>query len=699
MTKTRPMSEANPELFAQWRDESAADTHLLGSEYAALWEAECGHQWRASIRSRMAGKNCPLCSGNRVAVGVNDLATVRPDLVAEWSEKNDKTPAEVTTGSAYMALWECAAHQHKYTMMVAQHAREGRGCPVCSGRRILPGFNDFATANPDIATEFIRDSEGKGRTPHTVGANSHAKFIWECAAGHEWPSEPAQRNAGMTCRVCRGRGGARSNAVAPASTKAKAQPTGSRAPSAAELAPHLAAEFVSDPENLGRTPHNTARGSKNLLTWKCPDCAYVYTSRVQHRVNGQGCPACSGKVVAPGINDLATKFPDIAAELDDENYTADQLLPNSNIKVQWKCKNGHTWETRVFNRTRGDNGCNTCVRKEFSSVFERDILALITDAIPGEDITPTARSVVKNRELDMYVPDRHIAIEANGVYWHTEKFGKTEHYHANKAEACADQGITLITIWEDDWKTRRPAAEAYLLAQFQDRDPGTLHLDGITLDEANAYLAGKTLEAPVAQNTSKAFPLVAVGAREGEKLVAIIVYRKTTERALRIERYAADGASPRYLDAFTTYLEAMVTGYDHILYDDNAERSQRVTFQANGFAVRNKLNPRYTLVKGSTRYTPDAPEVNDGGEYEKAWDCGGAVLRRERKNPVVMSVTVQNPELLDEWRSVDILPDETLVGSGKVVQWQCENGHAWECKVRERTQRGRTCPECKRAVG
>lgn len=428
--------------------------------------------------------------------------------------------------------------------------------------------------------------------------------------------------------------------------------------------------------------------------WACPACAHKWSARVAHRSTGQACPACSGKVVVPGNNDLATKFPDIAAELDDENYTADQLLPNSNIMAQWKCANGHTWKTRVFNRTRGDSGCNTCVRKEFSSVFERDILALVTAALPGEDITPTARSVVKNRELDMYVPGRGIAIEANGVYWHTEKFGKTEHYHANKAEACAEQGINLITIWEDDWKNHRAGAEAVLRSMLNLKAPGALRVDSVTLDEANAYLAEHSLEAPVAQNSSKSYPFTAIGAYENDSVVAVVIYHKTPERGLRIDRYAADGASSRYLESLIDHLEGTVTGYDHILYDDNAERSQRAVFEKNGFAVRNKLNPRYTLVRGSTRYAPDAAEVNDGGAYEKAWDCGGTVLRRERQRPVVMSVTVSAPELLAEWRSADISPDETLIGSGKLVTWECANGHIWESKVFERTKRGRKCPVC-----
>lgn len=433
--------------------------------------------------------------------------------------------------------------------------------------------------------------------------------------------------------------------------------------------------------------------------WACPVCAHKWSARVAHRSTGQACPACSGKVIVPGNNDLATKFPDIAAELDDENYTADQLLPNSNLMVGWKCVNGHTWKTRVFNRTRGDSGCNTCVRKEFSSVFERDILALVTATLPGEDITPTARSVVKNRELDMYVPGRGLAIEANGVYWHTEKFGKTERYHASKAEACAEQGINLITIWEDDWKARRTGAEAVLCSMLNLKTPGALQVDSITLDEANAYLTEYSLEAPVAQNSSKSYPFAAVGIQGDEgDIAAVVIYHKTPERGLRIDRYAADGASPRYLEAFVTYLEATVTGYDHILYEDNAERSQRAVFEANGFGMRNKLNPRHTLVKGSTRYALDAPEVNDRGTYEKAWDCGGAVYRRERKNPVSASVTVSAPELLAEWRSADISPDETLIGSGKVVAWECPNGHHWSSKVFERTKRGRSCPVCKRGT-
>lgn len=537
-----------------------------------------------------------------VVVGVNDLATTFPHLVERWYHENVKTPEQVSSGSDYRAKWLCPDCGQVTEERVYRRARENRGCPVCAGRVTVAGVNDLATLRPDIAAQFVRDPLDK-HDPTTVPAGSTKRFEWRCDA-----------------------------------------------------------------------------------------CGHIWEQRVSHRAAGRGCPACSGKVVVPGINDLATKFPDIAAELNDENYTADQLLPNSNTNVQWTCSEGHTWKTRVFNRTRNDSGCNTCVRKEFSSVFERDILALVRGVLPKTDIIPTARSVVKNRELDIYIPGLRLAIEANGVYWHTEQFGKTEHYHADKAENCVAQGINLITIWEDDWKSRRPAAEAYVTAQLNGHVPDTLHVKNILLDDANAFVENTTLDTPVPENGSKTQPILALGAYEGETLVAALIYRKTTEKALRIERYAASSRSSAYLDAFLQYAEGNITGYDHVLYYDNAERSYRPSFEELGFDVRNRIKPSYRLVKNSSRLPEDTADT-DG--LQKAWDCGGTVFKRERQAGPKDSVAVIFPELVAEWRSTALSPEMTLIGSGKKVEWECGHGHTWTCPVYHRTKRGRTCPFCK----
>ena len=59
-----------------------------------------------------------------------------------------------------------------------------------------------------------------------------------------------------------------------------------------------------------------------------------------------------------------------------------------------------------------------------------------------------------NKELDFYIKDYNIAIEFNGVYYHSTKF-KTSQYHYNKFVQCANVGIKLISIWENDWNINK----------------------------------------------------------------------------------------------------------------------------------------------------------------------------------------------------------------------------------------------------
>jgi hypothetical protein len=53
-------------------------------------------------------------------------------------------------------------------------------------------------------------------------------------------------------------------------------------------------------------------------------------------------------------------------------------------------------------------------------------------------------------ELDIFIPSKSIAIEFNGLYWHSELY-KDKNYHLNKHNICNNNGIKLIHIWEDDW--------------------------------------------------------------------------------------------------------------------------------------------------------------------------------------------------------------------------------------------------------
>lgn len=57
-------------------------------------------------------------------------------------------------------------------------------------------------------------------------------------------------------------------------------------------------------------------------------------------------------------------------------------------------------------------------------------------------------SILYPKELDIYIPSKNLAIEVNGVYWHSEKMGRDKHYHLNKTKMCQEKGIQLLHFWD-----------------------------------------------------------------------------------------------------------------------------------------------------------------------------------------------------------------------------------------------------------
>lgn len=72
------------------------------------------------------------------------------------------------------------------------------------------------------------------------------------------------------------------------------------------------------------------------------------------------------------------------------------------------------------------------------------------------------RTILGGSELDIYIPSFKIAIEMNGVYWHSELY-KDSKYHINKTLKCRDIGIELLHIWEDDWKNKNNIIKSIIL--------------------------------------------------------------------------------------------------------------------------------------------------------------------------------------------------------------------------------------------
>jgi len=135
---------------------------------------------------------CAVCSGNQVEKGFNDLMTKQPDLSKQsvgWD------PSEVVEGSNQRKEWKCQLG-HRWFARVSDRVFKNSGCPYCTGKKVLVGFNDLTTVNPSIAQQ----ADGWDPTSTTVGSTRKVK--WKCSEGHTWMTTVLARTQGYGCPTC-----------------------------------------------------------------------------------------------------------------------------------------------------------------------------------------------------------------------------------------------------------------------------------------------------------------------------------------------------------------------------------------------------------------------------------------------------------------------------------------------------------------
>ena len=108
--------------------------------------------------------------------------------------------------------------------------------------------------------------------------------------------------------------------------------------------------------------------------------------------------------------------------------------------------------------------CSCCSKSFSTSKYEQEIADYISTFYDGECIR-NDRLVLNGKELDLYYPEKKIAIEFNGDYWHNESH-QSRDYHYNKYIACRDLNITLVSIFESDWNRRKKDIKEYILDLF-----------------------------------------------------------------------------------------------------------------------------------------------------------------------------------------------------------------------------------------
>lgn len=179
-----------------------------------------------------------------------------------------------------------------------------------------------------------------------------------------------------------------------------------------------------------------------------------FYQRAGNHLHGQGCPECSKERPCDTMEEFIGKA--VVKHGDKYDYSK-VVYVHSQTHVIITCPVHGGFSQRPYSHVAGF-GCPRCSGHHFSS-GENAVFNFVQSIAP--DAKQSVRSVIPPQELDIVVPSHKVAIEFNGIWWHSEKY-RDDTYHINKRKMTEQAGYRLISIREDLWNERRPQIEAII---------------------------------------------------------------------------------------------------------------------------------------------------------------------------------------------------------------------------------------------
>ena len=627
----------------------------------------------------------------------------RQGLLDEWDYDNNGHlyPSAITCFSNKKVWWK-AKCGHGWDAPISYRTKLNCNCPYCSGKRVLPGFNDLQTKFPDIAKEWHPIKNGSLKASD-VTAYSKKKVWWICKFGHEWESIISNRTGKnkRSCPCCSGKnvisritdlqsnfpelaeewhptrnGSLKPTDITAGSNKKvwwlgkcghewqAAIADRTRGRGCAYCAnkkllsgfndlqtnyPDIAKEWHPT-KNNGIKPSDILFGSHKKVWWKCQVGHEWYAEVRSRSLQNTGCPFCSGRNVVLGINDLQTKCPELILEWNWDkncNLKPTDVAFSSNEKVWWKCTVGHEWKTAICHRT-GTNktGCPYCSNKKIIPGFND--LASIHPELVNEWNYEKNKNLIDSNGVDISTPDKVSPVSGKSVWWicdkgHEWKTKISDRVHGNSCPLCSKAGTSM--------------PEQGL----------AFYLEKVCRIEQRCKIAGKEIDVYL--------PEYKIGIEyDGMYYHKSVHSHKETEKDRRL--YEEGIQVIRIKESDTNRIDEKCIYFDF----DN--------MHSNYEWALNQLCQLLLAITGNKRFI--SVSINAQRDLLKI---------RERIDLYTKSnsLSVIFPDTAKEWdyaKNGKLTPEMFTIGSDVKVWWKCSKGHSWQTTISHRTSRGHSCPYC-----
>lgn len=328
--------------------------------------------------------------------------------------------------------------------------------------------------------------------------------------------------------------------------------------------------------------------------------------------------------------------------------TTSHMINRHNITIEEYKKKWGNKAIILSNKTTkllSDNAIeiNKNMVSTFNSKPQKEIEEFITNELNLEVLVNNKKRL-RGIEIDLYIPSLDIGIEYNGLYWHSEKMGKTKNYHQLKTILSEGEGVRLIHIFEDEWNNKKEIVKnrlRYILGRSNNKIYARkCNTREISSGEKKDYLKNNHIQG----NDSSTIKLglfyldILVGVMTFSKPRKSLGYNKTDDNVYELVRFASSGVVGG-ADKLLKYFIRLYNPDKIISYADR-RWSQGDLYIKLGFDFIGETKPNYWYTKSyKTRehrfkYRKDIL-VSQGFDsnktefqimeelgYGRIWDCG-----------------------------------------------------------------------------
>ena len=325
-------------------------------------------------------------------------------------------------------------------------------------------------------------------------------------------------------------------------------------------------------------------------------------------------------------------------------------------QYQWKCKKcGQIFKQKIIQNTHlyctcYIPRCLNCYPYVSGFSYLQKQLMQFVENISNIQLVKNSRQIIKPYQLDVYIPQKNIAIQFDGTYWHSDQ-KKPNDYHLMKTQLCKEKGIQLIHVFQDQWLYKQDIVKdriKNILGIYDNR----IFARKCIIKQISSNICNQFLDVNHIQGHDNS--KIRLGLFYNEELISVMTFSKprfNRNYEYELVRFASKlgcqviGGASKLLK----YFQRKYQPKNIITYADRRYSNGKL-YYALGFEFLNNSEPNYWWCKNNYKYTryqcqkhklkqllgqdkfnPQLSEFQNMylNGYNKLYDCGNMVFIKQ----------------------------------------------------------------------